>query len=894
MSGLRLSPSPSPRRPDFGRDDSDNELSDQGSQRSISLSSPRDSVHSRRDSRAETTLIAAQPNTPTVADFHVPDSHEKGRPGTIDTVDTESTDMKEQVTSPSSSSLSHDETRRSSQTSLTTSSIKYPPTQAMYQTDTASMVSYSSTSSRKARPESKLIEPPIGPIVPGVALIDFNHLVGPKIEFSDGALFDDEHLAAILPFLALPDGAHLSSVDYSYFHLVPASPHPATIFGISCNRQIRTSDLLVKDEDVTRSTVQKAVVILASKPVFGAIRDRLGVVTQALFSQRDFRETGILIDFKTSLEISLRDQLTESALYMGTNLRELVHKFRTRTLLLLKSLILQKRIMFYGHPVETLCTYQYSLISLIPGLLQNLDDCGSPPLASRALTLSPPTSLKTSDRKSLMAYLGLPLDIFGKDAFFQPYLPLQQVDLIKDTQSYLCGSTNTIVTQHKEIDLLINIETNTFEFRDPQLERLVALTPADRKWMDDIVKDVNEGWNDTDPNRSSTMQFKGSDDYIRTKFEEYVSAALASVKYADFLTKSSRSDVVITGADGGDANSFQDFNPQWIAEFRRTNAFEVWNRITDPMIFDIIEARHPCSGKPSVVEDIGLRLQEGLQDLHIQEQLTPAREAISRTFATSSTNFLKAVEGVRGRWAQRSTSSLSSTETGTISSTPIEISRSEADLSKAASSGDATTNSGTKSTRSSTFSTFSQSGTGLRSLSLSKNSPPQQPSSASTVATDAKATIGAWGSSIGSFISQRTARLSAARTDSVSSASSVPGQSSATSPQTEKSLVESSTSTSHNVEGAVHGQGNGSAGDGNDTTTASTPLTSLFSSWSFGKNAPAKPASPQPPPIQNETVKGPIGGGDGPSFQPRNLGEFEPPRSPSVRSNDDVQPGMAL
>jgi len=90
--------------------------------------------------------------------------------------------------------------------------------------------------------------------------------------------------------------------------------------------------------------------------------------------------------------------------------------------------------MFYGHPVERLCTYQYSLISLIPGkrvlgsdsstilvyahavtdLLQNLDDCGSPPLASRASTLSRPTSLKTSDRKSMMAYLGLPLDLFGK------------------------------------------------------------------------------------------------------------------------------------------------------------------------------------------------------------------------------------------------------------------------------------------------------------------------------------------------------------------------------------------------------------------------------------------------------------------------------------------------
>lgn len=57
----------------------------------------------------------------------------------------------------------------------------------------------------------------------------------------------------------------------------------------------------------------------------------------------------------------------------------------------------------------------------------------------------------------MMAYTGLPLDIFGKDAFFQPYLPLQQMDMLKETKSWLCGSTNTIVTQHSGIDLLVNV-----------------------------------------------------------------------------------------------------------------------------------------------------------------------------------------------------------------------------------------------------------------------------------------------------------------------------------------------------------------------------------------------------------------------------------------------------
>ena len=72
------------------------------------------------------------------------------------------------------------------------------------------------------------------------------------------------------------------------------------------------------------------------------------------------------------------------------------------------------QLIFYGHPVETLCTYQYSLVSLFPGLLQTLEDCGSPSLAARAPTLIRQEELRTSDRKSLLAFIGMPLDIFGK------------------------------------------------------------------------------------------------------------------------------------------------------------------------------------------------------------------------------------------------------------------------------------------------------------------------------------------------------------------------------------------------------------------------------------------------------------------------------------------------
>ncbi|KAI5897126.1 uncharacterized protein SCHCODRAFT_01171131 [Schizophyllum commune H4-8] len=559
------------------------------------------------------------------------------------------------------------------------------------------------SSSRKARPESMIVLPGGGPIILGIALVDFNHLVGPKIEYSRGDIFEDEEVAKILPFLALPDGAHLSAEDYSYFHLVPSGPKPTTVFGISCNQQIAASALLVKMPDVVRSTVQKAVVVLASKPIFGPIRDKLGVVTTALFNQRDFTDLSILDAFGESLEASIRSQMTESGLLMGTSLRELVHKFRQRTLVLVKTLILQKRIMFSGYPVERLCTYQYSLISLIPGLLQTLEDCGSPPIAARAPTLSKPTSLKTSDRKSMMAYLGFPLDIFGKDSFFQPYIPLQQLDMLKDTPTWLCGSTNSIVTQQSCVDLLVNTDTGVFEFRNPNLERLVALTPADRKWMDGIVQAVNESWLESEEDQlrcSSSSRFKGSDDYLRVQFEEYISSMLASLRYQDFVAKEG---APIAAPGTPDATPWMgtcpslnsshlsdsiklDFNPLWLQEFRGTNAYELWERTTDSSLFDIVEPRHPCVDKPSVVADIGLRLSEGIQEMKLDQQLAPAREAVTRTLASSSTNFLNAVAGVRERWNARPSAPPSpnpGASSSDLNATPEEVTKEEAEGSDA-------------------------------------------------------------------------------------------------------------------------------------------------------------------------------------------------------------------
>ena len=108
------------------------------------------------------------------------------------------------------------------------------------------------------------------------------------------------------------------------------------------------SQLLVRPAEVTRSTVQKAVVVIADSPqTFGMLRERLSVVTKAWFAQREFSDTEILRRFQESLaEEKERGQLNEQDKdqYLGMSLRELVHEFRWQTLVLLKCCLSQYKV----------------------------------------------------------------------------------------------------------------------------------------------------------------------------------------------------------------------------------------------------------------------------------------------------------------------------------------------------------------------------------------------------------------------------------------------------------------------------------------------------------------------------------------------------------------------
>jgi hypothetical protein len=138
---------------------------------------------------------------------------------------------------------------------------------------------------------------------PLVCVVDFHHARGPEIEHWFGAgdaNVTEENDWHLIPYMALPDGAHQSAEEFSYFSLVHKGREgqdvePTSVFGISCMHQIDSTELLYKPEDVTRSAVQKAVVAITDRPQsFSAIREKLSAVTTAWFDQKDFRDVEIL------------------------------------------------------------------------------------------------------------------------------------------------------------------------------------------------------------------------------------------------------------------------------------------------------------------------------------------------------------------------------------------------------------------------------------------------------------------------------------------------------------------------------------------------------------------------------------------------------------------------
>lgn len=307
------------------------------------------------------------------------------------------------------------------------------------------------------------------------------------------------------------------------------------------------------------------------------------------------------------------------------------------------------KVLFFGSHCERLCQVQFSLISLIPGLVRTLQDCANPQMDHDAETRQKPDSVRTSDRSSLLSYVGLPLQLFGKGSFFGPYTPLQQLDLITDldTKSYVIGSTNSLLLQQKEryCDALLNLDDNVVTVLSPSIKSALTLSVADRRWIDFLTQAVNDTWDPSDPSRPSTHGYAGSEEFIRLQFEEYLIALMSSTKYHQYMVKNKDSGKSMpSGIDGDPA---ADFSMPFIEAWQQSENYRLWNRTTDDHLFDIAEPKHPCAGGLTI-DDVQRRLAAQVAELHLDERINQTREVVGKRFADGRVQVTSALNKV---WA---------------------------------------------------------------------------------------------------------------------------------------------------------------------------------------------------------------------------------------------------
>lgn len=291
---------------------------------------------------------------------------------------------------------------------------------------------------------------PRGPVL-HIVVVGFHHKKGCQVEFSYPPLIPgdghDSHTLPeewkYLPFLALPDGAHNYQEDTVFFHLPPRNGNGATVYGISCYRQIEAKALKVRQADITRETVQKSVCVLSKLPLYGLLQAKLQLITHAYFEEKDFSQISILKELYDHMNSSLGGTSLEgSQVYLGLSPRDLVLHFRHKVLILFKLILLEKKVLFYISPVNKLVGALMTVLSLFPGMIEHgLNDCS-----------------QYRPRKSMSEDSGLQESNPPADDFFSMPVPgISNTDL---------GTAKKIMTGNHGGDATIKIEEPLFQVDD--------------------------------------------------------------------------------------------------------------------------------------------------------------------------------------------------------------------------------------------------------------------------------------------------------------------------------------------------------------------------------------------------------------------------------------------
>lgn len=488
------------------------------------------------------------------------------------------------------------------------------------------------------------------PSIAHILVVGFHHQKGATVEFSypplqaaDSENAEQQSITNLLPtewrclpYLALPDGCHNYDEDSVYFSL----PCPdiakisksvgdggalgLVVHGIACCRQLDAKDVLSGNEELTRSTVQKSVCVLSRIPVFGFIEAKLNLVTHAYFNSKDFSEVSILRDAYNSLNATLSASLSPELLSLGLSQQDLVIQYHHRLLQILKALLLRKRVVVFGQQAKIVSNAILSIASLLPGTLASL------------------LKGSTADKDGY----GFPLDIFSEPLSIQPYVCLQQMDLLMDKQSLciIAGVVNPLFEKQKEkiCSVFVSLTDGLVTVVDPALKSQLHLSSADLRFCSVLSKSMQRSPTspmspiESDGSKLQYSDWLGSNEWILAQFKLYLLSLLA------------------TSTSAAHTPAMDDFNPEFMVVWMKSSIFMNWCKShgSSKKISDV-EPKHVCEGSLSL-GDLKRRLVAQASDygLNIQskEQVTSAVHQTQKALSSAVSSMWSSASSAVHQW----------------------------------------------------------------------------------------------------------------------------------------------------------------------------------------------------------------------------------------------------
>eukprot|EP01133_Synstelium_polycarpum_P004323 gene4323-5049_t len=308
----------------------------------------------------------------------------------------------------------------------------------------------------------------------------------------------------LLPFLALPDGVHNSTEDYTFFILTEVNPKvqpPHRLYGVSQFRQVLTRDLPAHalSSDDTRSSVAKSICILSNF-----------VASYCYFNQGDFNKMDLLVKWYdtqnkefadtcrkheqqsaqdeqqiVSEMVAQRVPVNAEMFYQGISLRKFITHFGRNSLVLFKLAMLERgTIVFCPQPIHAACEAIIALVSLFPRSFDTF--VAQNPSVNQTHYIN-----WSRDHRHLID-AALPLQLFTSKSILQPYMSLHQMSILTPPASAATAQDSRVINNFKSFT--VGTSNNLFLKSPPQTTH--AIVDSGRTVIADLntFAPYNEWW----------------------------------------------------------------------------------------------------------------------------------------------------------------------------------------------------------------------------------------------------------------------------------------------------------------------------------------------------------------------------------------------------------------